>query len=87
MIRDQYTRVQIPITGTMNLFLSRYLSVLVLASVVLAACGPTLYKMPAGMTIEEAEQHLNECQQEAHRVWAAGKARDRCMASRGFVKQ
>jgi hypothetical protein len=39
------------------------------------------------MTMEEAQQHLNECQQEAYRVWAAQAMRDKCMAARGFIKQ
>jgi len=70
-----------------NLSMYRQLFILVLAWAILAACGPTLYTRPPEMTMEEAQRHLDECQEEAYRVWAAGSARDRCMASRGFVKQ
>ena len=64
------------------------LYILVLVSSIVAACGgPTLYKRPADMTVEEGQRHLDECQQQARRVWASQSALEKCMASRGFVKQ
>lgn len=62
--------------------------ILVLACEILAACGgPTLYKRPAEMTMEEGQRHLDDCQQQARRVWASQSTLERCMASRGLVKQ
>ena len=62
--------------------------ILILACGILAACGgPTLYKRPADMTMEEGQRHLEECQQQAHKVWASQSTLERCMASYGFVKQ
>jgi hypothetical protein len=62
--------------------------IVVLVCVILAGCGgPTLYKRPAEMTLEEGQRHLDECQEQARRVWASQSSLERCMASRGFIKQ
>jgi outer membrane biogenesis lipoprotein LolB len=63
--------------------------ILLLACVILAACGgePTRYKRPADMTMEQAQRHLDECQEQASHVWASQSSLERCMASRGLVKQ
>ena len=47
--------------------------ILVLACVILAACGgePTRNKRPADMTMEQAQRHLDECQEQASHVWAS----------------
>ncbi len=65
----------------------RPLVVLTLCTILAACGGPTLYKRPPGMTMEEGQRHLDECQQVAYRVYASQSALERCMASRGFVKQ
>ncbi len=65
-----------------------FILVLTLTCAILAACdGPTRYKRPAGMTMEEGQRHLDECQQQARRVWLSQSTLERCMAERGLVKQ
>ena len=63
--------------------------ILVLAGASIVACGggPTPYERPAAMTLEEGQRHLDECQQQARRVWASQSSLEKCTASRGFVKR
>ena len=62
--------------------------ILLLGCAILAACGgPTQYKRPAEMTMEQAQRHLDECQEQASHVWASQSTLERCMASYGLVKQ
>ena len=62
--------------------------ILVLACEILAACGgPTQYKRPPDMTMEQGQRHLDECQERAQHEWASQSTLEKCMASRGLVKQ
>jgi hypothetical protein len=62
--------------------------IVVLVCAILAGCsGPTLYKRPADMTMQEGQRHLDECREQASHVWASQSSLERCMASRGFIMQ